>query len=97
MASVSFKFISQSKFETTPPEKVDGQIIFVRGSQPGVGKIYLDFNDDRRCYTPESSGGGSEDPNAMKYKGISTSDPTTGTVTIGGSTYTPSLNDVVVY
>ena len=99
MASVAFKFTNQSKFQTNPPTVVDGQSIFVEGNEQGVGKIYLDFHNERRCYTPEYSGGGggSEDPNAMKYKGISTTDPTTGTVTIGGSTYTPSPNDVVVY
>lgn len=33
----------------------------------------------------------------MKYVGISTTDPTSGVVTIAGEIYVPQLNDVVVW
>ena len=97
-AKVTFKITSKENFKTTDeqysasiaskfsPTYVEGQITFVEGLQ----EIYLDFHGYRKCYsTPQESG--------MNYVGISTTDPTTGTVTIDGEVLQPRLKDVVAY
>jgi hypothetical protein len=95
-AKVTFKIVSEDKFNPdksyNKPAFVDGQLIFVPGDN-GFGKIYLDYNNERTCYTPE---GGSVS-NGLNYVGISTTDPASGIVTIDGDEYSPHEKDVVVY
>ena len=71
------------------PAYSTGQIIFVEDA----GQIYLDFHNYRRCYNATD-----EAPsNGLNYLGISTTDPSTGTVTIDGTIITPNENDMVAY
>lgn len=100
-AKVSFKITTGERFKM--PE--DGEYNGTNGSQfsplycPGqitfvenVGKIYLDFHNFRKCYTPIGSA-----HNGLNYLGISTTDPTTGTVTINGAVIIPNEKDMVVF
>lgn len=86
MAKVTFKVVKPESFKNQPI--VDGQLLFVHDVATGIGKIYLDYGNERVCYTAEQG---------MNYVGISTTDPKTGTVTIGGQILQPRLKDVVVY
>jgi len=96
MAAVTFKIIKSgnnfSDTDTLIPAYKEGQLIFVEAQQ----KIYLDYNDRRTCYA-SASGGGSSTGNGLNYLGISTTDPTSGTVTINGVVITPTEKDMVVY
>jgi hypothetical protein len=97
--TVTFKMTSVNPkgFTATPPYTPaykDGQILFVKD----IGKIYVDYDNSRTCYTPDvpaSSGSG------LNYLGVATTDPTkangAGIVTINGESVTPSLKDMVVY
>lgn len=100
-AKVSFKITTDEKFKSPQsgeytgdngnqfsPAYCPGQITFVEN----VGKIYLDFHGYRKCYTPIGS-----NHNGLNYLGISTTDPTTGTVTINGNEIIPSEKDMVVF
>ena len=53
----------------------------------------MDWGDTRTDYSPTATieGGG------VNYVGISSTDPMSGTVTIGGSIYTPNEKDMVVF
>ena len=51
MAKVSFKITTEDNFEPSSPP-INGQITFVMNSATKTGKIYVDFNDERICYTP---------------------------------------------
>ena len=52
MAKVTFKITTRDKFEHDNPPIVDGQIMFVANPDETMGKIYLDFNGKRQCFTP---------------------------------------------
>ena len=86
MAKVTFKVVSSE--DNIPESLTEGQLLFVHDRSTGTGKIYLDYGGRRICYTPEPG---------MNYVGISTTDPKTGTVTIGGEVLQPRFKDVVVY
>ena len=100
-AKVSFKITTGEKFKMPQdgeytgsngnqfsPAYCPGQITFVEN----LGKIYLDFHNYRQCYTPIGSL-----HNGLNYLGISTTDPTTGTVTINGTVIIPNEKDMVVF
>lgn len=90
MAKVTFKVVKPESFKNQPI--VDGQLLFVHDVATGIGKIYLDYGNERVCYTAEQG---------MNYVGISTTDPSKnngqGPVTIDGTELQPRLKDVVVY
>lgn len=84
-AKVTFKITTKDKLGNVPI--TDGQLIFVQDA----AKIYLDYGGDRVCYTPEVQTG-------INYVGISTTDPSSGTVTISDKPdYSPKEKDIVVY
>lgn len=107
-AKVQFKIASRTDGSFTSPEVEystetaslfkpsysTGQIIFVEDEL----NIYLDFHNWRKCYT---KGGGSSDPDVVRYIGQTETDPNEqmsqkGTVLIVGSgEVTPRLNDIV--
>ena len=83
--NVKFKMTTANGFSDEVPFSpafVEGQILFVRDTSNGTGKIYVDYKDQRICFTPEASGSGDS---TSDYLGNSTTDPTGGTVTINGS------------
>lgn len=101
MASkVTFKITKESKFSAPEelyspetallfkPEYQTGQIIFVED----LGKIYVDFHNARVCYTAVSA-----PSTGINYLGISTTDPTTGVVTILGEIIVPNEKDLCVF
>lgn len=71
------------------PGYATGQIIFVED----MGQIYLDFHNWRRCYSISTY----DRKEGIKYLGISTTDPTTGVVTVEGIVVTPEANNMVVF
>lgn len=87
---VTFKITTQAKFEEEEPAIVNGQILFVANSDGETGKIYLDFNDIRQCYTSDGTMG-------LNYIGISTTNPKSGTVTVDGVVIQAREKDMVVY
>lgn len=95
MASVAFKLTTSAKLNSIPV--VDGQLVFVQPDQgQTVGKLYLDFHNVRTQYgsigeTP------APDQYATHYLGVSTTPPSSGTVTIGGDVVTPAWGDIVAY
>ena len=98
---VQFKLTVKSKFtcpdvEYSPttanlfkPAYSTGQIIFVEDE----GQIFLDFHNWRKCYSASAE----DRKGGIKYLGISTTDPATGTVTVDGNVVTPKTNDMVVF
>lgn len=97
MASVTFKIFKSGNVTCSDPDNQkwnpaykQGQIIFAKSEQ----KIYLDFDGDRTCYTPDvpsSSSGG------MNYLGIADDIPTNSSVTLkDGSIVTAHEKDMVV-
>jgi photosystem II stability/assembly factor-like uncharacterized protein len=89
-AKVTFKIITNDKLSSLPV--VDGQLIFVEDK----GKIYLDYHNGRKCYTPDggSSTGGLNYIGIMD-EGFKPADSTTWK--IGGELIVPNEKDVVVY
>lgn len=94
MASVTFKILkndnvtwADSDNQKWTPAYKEGQIIFAKGEK----KIYLDFDGDRTCYTPDVSS------NGMNFIGIVDEKPTGGTVKIGGKDVIVRENDMVVF
>ena len=100
MAKVTFKFtdsepehfkLSDDIDELIPPY-VEGQILFVQGEDEG--RIFLDFKNSRMCYSGVSS---SMLGKQVNFIGISSTDPSSGTATVGGQAISPNINDMVVY
>ena len=95
MASVAFKLTTSAKLNSIP--KVDGQLVFVQPDEgQTVGKLYLDFHNKRTQYgsigeTP------APDQYATHYLGVSTTPPSSGTVTVEGDVVTPAWGDIVAY
>ena len=102
MAKVSFKIVSKDNFSANKdegnPEYVPGQIIFVEG----LDKIYLDFHNERRCYSSGSSlnyvGVTKDNPLVISNPTSENYDPT-GKVKLepNKEIWQPSANDMVVY
>lgn len=97
MASVTFKIFKSGNVTCSDPDNQkwnpaykQGQIIFAKSEQ----KIYLDFDGDRTCYTPDvpsSSSGG------MNYLGIAKNKPSDQNVTlIDDTSVTAKEKDMVV-
>lgn len=80
---------SPATAEKFKPPYADGQIIFVEDE----GQIFLDFHNWRKCYSASAE----DRKESMRYLGISTTDPTTGTVTVDGKVVEPKANDMVVF
>lgn len=83
---VEYSPTTQNLFK--PPYST-GQIIFVEDE----GQIFLDFHNWRRCYSVSDG----DRKGSMRYLGISTTDPTTGTVTVDGKVVEPKGTDLVVF
>lgn len=101
MATVTFKIVPKDKTffmgdddkSNWKPTYKEGQLIFVEDEQ----KIYLDYDNRRVCYASAEGGGGGAE-GATNYLGISTTDPTSGTVKVNGETISsPALHSIVVY
>jgi len=97
MATVTFKILKNDYVASSDPDNQKwtpayktGQIIFAKKE----GKIYLDFDDDRTCYTPDvpsSSSGG------MNYLGIADKLPDGNNVILkGGESVTAKEKDMIV-
>ena len=95
MASVAFKLTTSAKLNSIAI--TDGQLVFVQPDQgQTVGKLYLDFHGTRTQYgsigeTP------APDQYATHYLGVSTTPPSSGTVTVDGDVLTPAWGDIVAY
>jgi hypothetical protein len=85
--NVEYSTSTASQFR---PAYSAGQLIFVEDTK----NIYLDFHNWRKCYT---EAGGSATGSEINYRGISTTNPTSGTVTINGQVISPAPNDMVVF
>lgn len=89
-AKVTFKIITNDKLSSLPV--VDGQLIFVEDK----GKIYLDYHNGRKCYTPD----GGSSTGGLNYIGIMDEGfkpEKENTWKIGGERIYPNINDMVVY
>lgn len=95
--SVTFKILKTGKVtcegsdtQQLNPAYKEGQIIFAKEER----KIYLDFGNERTCYTPEVPKN-----NGLNYLGIAQTPPTKDGVLLNGHTEptVPHINDMVVY
>lgn len=89
------EYTSETKDQFKPAYSA-GQIIFVEDT----GRIYLDFHNHRRCYTPDISGLESQIASlshTTKFIGTADGDPTLGNVTIGGKAISPNIGDIVSF